>query len=133
MLSFVKALPKLVYAAEGRQHRAAPGGLPRITRKEDESGAVVPGRGQVDAERCALAHEEGVRHLNEDARAVARIDLAAAGAAVEEVLEHLEGLGDDGVRSAALDVHHEADAAGIVLVVRAVEPLSLGKPRRCRL
>ena len=74
-----------------------------------------------------------MRDLNEDARAVTRVDFTAAGAAVEEILEHLEGLGHDGVRPSPLHVHHEADAAGIVLVARVVEPLSFWKPRRCHL
>jgi hypothetical protein len=70
-----------------------------------------------------------MRHLNEDARAVTGIDLAAAGAPVEEVLEHLQGLAHDGVRAPALDVHHEADAAGIVLVGGVVKALGGRQPR----
>jgi hypothetical protein len=62
-------------------------------------------------------------HLDEDARAVAGIDLAAAGAPVQEVLEYLQRLAHDGVRAAALDVHHEANAAGVVLVGGVVESL----------
>ena len=38
-----------------------------------------------------------------------------------QVDEHLEGLPDDRVRAAALDVDDEADAAGVVLVARVVE------------
>ena len=59
--------------------------------------------------------------LNQNARAVARVDLAPARAAVLEVLEHLERLADDVVRRAALDVDDEADAAGVVLVRRIVQ------------
>ena len=60
----------------------------RIARQEDQAGPVVTGGGQGDAEPAALAREEGVRHLDEDARAVPGVDLAAAGSAVQEVLEH---------------------------------------------
>ena len=118
---------------DGGEQRAAPRGLGGIAGKEDEPGSVALGGGESDPERGALAREEGVRDLDEDARAVTRVDFTATGAAVEEVLEHLEGLGHDGVRPSPLHVHHEADAAGIVLVARVVEPLSFWKPRRCHL
>ena len=71
--------------------------------------------------RVGLLAEEPVRHLNQDAGAVAGVGFAAAGAAVLEVDEHLQGVPDDGVRTAALRVHDEADAAGVVLVPRVVE------------
>src|SRR3989304_2362118 len=80
-----------------RPPRGARSGLGRGARQEDEPRAVVPGRGEAPAERGALAGEESVRHLDQDAGAVSRVGLTAAGAAVEEVLEHLESLADDGV------------------------------------
>ena len=57
---------------------------------------VLAGLGQVDA-RVFLGDllEEGVRHLHQDARAVAGVDLAAAGAAMIEILEDLDALLDD--------------------------------------
>ena len=58
-----------------------------------------------------------------DAGAVPGVDLAAAGAAVQQVLEHGERLAHDGVRLSALDVDDEADAAGVVLVGGIVEAL----------
>ena len=64
-----------------------------------------------------------MRHLHEHAGAVAGVDLAAAGAAMIEVLEDLDALLDDGVRFAALDVHDEADAAGVMLELRVIEAL----------
>jgi hypothetical protein len=64
-----------------------------------------------------------VRHLDQDARAVARVLLAAARAAVFEVDENLERLLDDLVRAAALEVNDEAHAAGVVLVRRVVQTL----------
>ena len=71
--------------------------------------------------------EEGVRHLDEHAGAVAGVGLAAAGAAMIEVAQHLDGLLQDAVRLAALDVDDEADAAGLVLEPRIVEPLFVGR------
>ena len=100
-----------------------------VAGQEDQAGPVVARRGQRDAEPGALAREERVRHLDEDARPVARVHLAAAGAAVQEVLEHREGLAHDRVGLSPLDVHHEADAAGVVLVGRIVEALRRGQPR----
>jgi hypothetical protein len=67
-----------------------------------------------------------VGHLEEHAGAVARVDLAATGAAVIEVLQDLDRLLEDAVRFVPLDVDHEPDAAGVVLELRVVETLLLG-------
>ena len=75
----------------------AEGLLGRIAGEEHDTGTVMPGRGQGDAEALTLAGEEGMRHLDQDAGAVAGVDLAAAGAAVEEVLQDREGLAHDRV------------------------------------
>ena len=64
-----------------------------------------------------------MRHLDENARAVAGIGLAAAGAAVVQVQQHLQGLLDDRVGLPALDVDDEPDAAGLVLELRVVKAL----------
>ena len=103
-----------------------------VARQEHQAGAVLAGRRQ--RRRRDLAQER-VRHLDQDAGAVAGVDLAAAGAAMREVLQHLQRLADDGVRLAALDVDDEADAAGVVLVPGVVEALrfrgtALGAGRR---
>src|SRR5262249_14977793 len=73
--------------------------------------------------------EELVRRLDEDAGAVAGVLLAAAGAAVLQVVEDGQGPAHDGVRPAPLQVDDEADAAGVVLVGRVVEPLPAGRER----
>ena len=85
-------------------------------REEHEAGAVAAGGRQRDAERRGHLAQEAVRHLDEDAGAVAGRRLAAAGAAVQQVDQDAQPLLDDGVRAAALDVDDEADAAGVVLV-----------------
>ena len=82
-----------------------------------------PGRRQREAELGALAREELVRNLNQDAGAVAGFRIAAAGAAMRQVDQDLNALDDDVVRFLTLDVGNEADAAGIVLVARIVETL----------
>ena len=88
---------------------------------------VAAGRGQREAELLALLLEEVVRDLNEHAGAVAGQRVGAHRAAVLEVGEDLERVGDDLMRLAALEVGDEADAAGIVLVRRVVKAL---RPRR---
>jgi hypothetical protein len=95
----------------------------------------VTGGGQGEAEPAALAREKGVRHLDEDARTVPGIDLAAAGSPVEEILEDLESLIHDGVGLSALHVHDEADTACVVLVGGIIEALGRRHPgwrRHCR-
>src|SRR5262249_1761950 len=86
-----------------------------LGREEHHADAVLARRGQLDAERLRLATQERVGHLHQDAGAVAGERIAAACAPVRQVLEDREALLDDVVRALALDVHHEADAAGVVL------------------
>jgi len=93
---------------------------PLIAGGEEEPGPVVPATGETDAQGGALVHEELVRDLDEDAGAVAGIDLAAAGAAVVQVLQGGDAVLHQLVRLLALEVHDEADAAAIVLVARVV-------------
>jgi hypothetical protein len=76
---------------------------------------------QSNAERRAFAGEEGVGHLDQDARTVPGVDLAPAGPAVQEVLQHLQGLADDGVGLSPLHVDDEPDAARVVLESGVIE------------
>ena len=78
--------------------------------------AVLAGGRQLDAEIARLLAEKLVRHLNEDAGAVAGVDLAAARAAMQEVDEQLQRLPDDAVRAHAFDVDDEPDATGVFFV-----------------
>ena len=73
--------------------------------------------------RLRHEQEERVRGLNQNARAVAGIGLAAARTPVLQVDEHLERLADNRVRPPSLDIHHEPDAAGIALRSGVVETL----------
>ena len=84
--------------------------------------AVLAGRRQ--RSRRDLAQER-VRRLDQDAGAVAGVDLAAAGAAVLQVLQDLQRLAHDGVRLAPFDVDDEADAAGVVLVRGSYRPCAV--------
>ena len=67
-----------------------------------------------------------MRDLDEDAAAVAELGIGADGAAMVEIVQDLQALLDDGVGLAVLHVGDEADAAGILLHRRVVEPLCVG-------
>src|SRR4029078_4741322 len=71
--------------------------------------------------------QEPVGHLNEHARAVAGVRLAAAGAAVQEVEQDLQPLLDDAAVLPALDVDDDADPARIVLLAGIVEAGRAGR------
>ena len=98
----------------------------RLHRQEDHADAVLARRRQGETQLGALAREELVRDLDQDAGAVAGSRIAAAGAAVRQVDQNLDALEDDVVRLLALDIGNEADAAGIVLVARVVQALRRG-------
>ena len=69
------------------------------------------------------ALQELMRQGGEDAGAVARVRLAAAGAAVVHVAEHFLGIDQNLVAALALDVRNKPHAARIVLERRVVQPL----------
>ncbi len=68
-------------------------------RQEDHADAVLAERRERDAQLAAGAAEERVGELQQDAGAVALQRIGAGGAPVREVLEDLEPLRDDRVRS----------------------------------
>src|SRR3954451_16991637 len=66
-----------------------------------------------------------MRRLQQDARAVARVDLRAGRAAVLEVVEHVERSLDRPVARVAGQAGNRADAAVVVLEVGVVEARGL--------
>src|SRR5439155_24248106 len=104
------------------EQRDARAGLPRLLGQEDHAHTVGAGRRERDAVGGALAAEEGIGHLDEDAGAVSGERVAAARAAMGQVLEDGEPLLDDVVRTLALHVDDETDAARIALRPRIEEP-----------
>jgi hypothetical protein len=82
----------------------------------------------LEADLGGLALEEGVRNLHQDARAVAGARIGADRAAMFEVAQDVERVGDDLMRPLALDVGDEADAAGILFQRKVVEADRLGPP-----
>ncbi len=94
-----------------------------VGRQEDHADAVLTRSGQRDAELGAFLLEEAVRHLHENARAVAGVLLATTGAAMFQVVQNLQRIADDAVRLAVFEIDHETDAAGVVFVARIVQAL----------
>ena len=122
----------------GRDGLDAPGGdralRLRHRQEPDARGEGVRAVGQRfrQCEGGGLA-QQFHRQLDQDARAVTAVRLGARRAAVVEVLEGEQSVGDDPVRATALDVRDHRDAAGIRLVVRVVQALrrrELGEEHR---
>ena len=96
-------------------HRVAP-----LRGQERQARGVGALRGQLEPDDGT---EERVGDLEEDARAVAGVDLGSAGAAVLQPQQRRERPPDDGVVAATLEVGHHRDATGVVLELRDVEVL----------
>ena len=105
------------------------GAPPVVGGEEHDPHAVIARFGEPNA--CLRGHplQEPVRHLDEEARAVARVGVRAGGSPVGEVHEHLEPAGDDVVGLSTVDVADEADAAPVVLEAGIVKALSLRSNR----
>ena len=95
-----------------------------VPRQVEHRHRVVPGRRQAGQILAALAAEEVVGDLQQDAGAVATIRIAADRTAVLEVAQHLEGLLHQLMAAHPLEVDDEADPAGIMLVGGVVESLA---------
>ena len=91
-------------------------------RQEADAGGVPARRRQLVAHHVA---QEAVRYLDEDARTVAGEGVGPQRAAMLQVAQGLDPERHNLVRSRAADVAHEADAAGVVLVLRVVQALAL--------
>jgi hypothetical protein len=74
------------------------------------------------AELGRLAGKKLVRHLHQDAGAVAGARIGPYRPAVLEVEQDGQRILDDLMRLASLDVGNEADAAGILVACRVIEP-----------
>src|ERR1019366_9629173 len=97
-----------------------------VAREKNQPGAVLPGRRQRDSRLLADFLEKLVWELQQHARAVAGVGLAAGRAAMIEIGQDLQRLLQDRVGLASMQIHHEADAACIMLKPRIVEPLLAG-------
>ena len=100
----------------------------RFFRHEQGADGIVAGIRQLEADLGGLALEEGVRNLDQDAGAVAGARIRADRAAMFEVAQDVDRVGDDLMRLHTLDVGDEADAAGILFQARIVQALGRRTP-----
>ena len=100
----------------GLQRRALVG----VVRQEGHAGGVLADRGKVEVDDRA---EEGIRHLREDAGAVAGARVRADRAAVLEVAQRGQRQGDDVVPWLAAQSRDHGQATGVLLERRVVHPL----------
>ena len=90
-------------------------------RQENECHTVVAGSRQPVRERRVVGSKEQIRQLHEDARAISRVLIATAGAAMLEVLEDLEPALNGRVALTPAHVGHEPNPARVPLEGRVVE------------
>src|SRR5258708_22124639 len=101
--------------------------LARFGREKNDARAILSFRRNIYAAGGPNFLEKGMGRLHQDARAVAGVGFATAGAAVVQVQENGDGLSDDFVGFPALDVDNETHAAGLVFELRIVKPLFGGQ------
>jgi len=99
-----------------------------VARQKHQAARVLSRRRERETILLRDLLQEGVWHLNEHAGTVSGVDLATARATMIEVAQDLDGLLQDPVGFAALHVHDETDAAGLVLVPGVVQALLAGLP-----
>ena len=90
-----------------------------VARQEGGAHGIRAAHGQVEVDDGT---EEGIGDLGQDAGPVAHEGVGAGGAAVLEVPQRGQGVVDDVVAGAPPHRRHESHAAGVVLVLAAVEP-----------
>ena len=95
-------------------------------RQEDQPGRVAARGGQAEP---AGGAEQGVRHLGEDAGPVTGVRIAALGAAMVQVPQHGERLGNGVMGLSPGQVGDKPDATSVVLVPAVIETMRLG-PRK---
>ena len=100
-------------------------GLPAfqtIPRQEEHAHAVVPPSGQGDARLRRRPGKKRVGDLGEYAHPVAGLTLGILARPVLQLLHDLQGIVHCLMTGPALYVHHGANAAGVMLEFRAVQP-----------
>ena len=98
-----------------------------IAREEQHGDAVVALVGQKAATLLGFLAEEPVRYLEEDACSVARVRLQARAASMVHVEKHRQGVAEHLMGANALDVCQCANAACVVLELRAIQSPCLGR------
>ena len=104
--------------------------LGRSAGQEQERHPIVAGSRQPIRKRHEAGSKEPIRQLHENARAVPRVLIATAGAAMLKVLEDLEPTLDGRVTWQAAQVGYEPDPARVPLEGRVVKSLlGIGRKR----
>ena len=97
-----------------------------VLGQKEHAHAVFPLAANGDAQPGAHLAEEFVGHLGEDAHAVAGLALGVLARAVLQMFHDGQRVGHRLVALAAVNVHNGADAAVVVLELRAVKALAAG-------
>ena len=93
--------------------------------QEDHADAVLARWRQGHALRRHLLAVERIGQLDQDTRAVAHQLVGTDGAPMVQIFQNLQRILDDVMRLGALDVGHEADAAGIVFLGGRIQTVFL--------
>ena len=109
-----------VFARNPLEDARAEHSLLGIDRQEHHSDPVFARRRQGETKVRAFPVEEEMGNLNQNAGAISRFGIAAAGAPMCKVNQDLDALQYDVVGLLAVDARDESDAATVVLVLRAV-------------
>ena len=112
---------------DARHHRLARQAPVLRLRQEHRAASIKAGRRQRDADLDALGAQKLIRHLNQNAGAIAQQRVVTRGAAMHEILKNLQALRHDVMAFDVFDVGHKADTAGIVFKLRVVETLRFGQ------
>jgi hypothetical protein len=97
--------------------------LVTILRQEDHTDAVLAFLGELDVEAFGMMTEKLVRHLHQNARAIAGIILASARASMVEIHEHLKRVIDELMGLFTTEMNDKTDTACIVFKSWIVETL----------
>ena len=96
-----------------------------LNRQKTHGHAIGARLRQLHSQLAAFAHKKSVWNLYQDARAVARLRIAARRAAMRQVDEHFEALADNIVTFYPAYARNQPHAAGIVLVPRMIKTLRM--------
>ena len=101
-------------------------GLGAVPGEEGDPGGIATRGRQFEVD---LVRIEVVRDLDQDARPVPAVILAAGRPPVGKVLECGDGLADEAVGAAPVEIGHQGHPTGIVFEPRVIEPTTRGTVR----
>ena len=103
-----------LFGRDDLQHLLGLGPLQLVRGEEEHPHAVVPGTAQVDAVCGGHLHHQLLGHLDHQAHAVSGLAGGVLAGPVLQLLHDFQGAVHSGVGGRPLQIHHGADAAGIV-------------------